>query len=538
MADKLKEIPGKILEWWNKFTSRQKTIIIAIAAVVVFTFAIVVFTFTKPNYTRLGSYENSSTAAKVVEILNGAGVTHRESADALTVEVLTTQLAQANLAIAAEGYVPDGMPKYSDSVDIGMSTTSADRNNQYQEYLGEYMAGMFVAGSPLVKEAWVQVTLAHDSGRLSDTRQESYASIHVTVDEDFTSANAVAMAKSAATFLGNKSTANITIVDQNFNILFAGGDDYSSMGVANSLQELQNQASLWMTNQVRKVLLGTRQYDMIEVSSHLEVDFNTYTKQVTEYSAPDGRDNGLVIHEDIYSSESTNGVTGIPGTDSNDEDTPDYMNPDVSSGSSSSSERSSDYQVNKSDTLTNSPAGSINYANSSVSVAMVRYRDYHEENVKKQGLLDGGITWEEFKESNRESVRQEVDEEFYRMVANASGISQDKVTIIAYEEPRFFDKKGFDISATDILSIVMIVLILALLVFVILRSMGPRKKPEEEEPELSVEDMLQSTPPESTVEDIDLEAKSETRKMVEKFVDENPEAAANLLRNWLNEDWN
>lgn len=124
------------------------------------------------------------------------------------------------------------------------------------------------------------------------------------------------------------------------------------------------------------------------------------------------------------------------------------------------------------------------------------------------------------------------------MVANASGISQDKVTIIAYEEPRFFDKKGFDISATDILSIVMIVLILALLVFVILRSMGPRKKPEEEEPELSVEDMLQSTPPESTVEDIDLEAKSETRKMVEKFVDENPEAAANLLRNWLNEDWN
>ena len=27
------------------------------------------------------------------------------------------------------------------------------------------------------------------------------------------------------------------------------------------------------------------------------------------------------------------------------------------------------------------------------------------------------------------------------------------------------------------------------------------------------------------------------RKLIEKFVDENPEAAANLLRNWLNEDW-
>ena len=53
-----------------------------------------------------------------------------------------------------------------------------------------------------------------------------------------------------------------------------------------------------------------------------------------------------------------------------------------------------------------------------------------------------------------------------------------------------------------------------------------------------MEEILQSTQPEATVEDIDVEAKSDTRRMVEKFVDENPEAAANLLRNWLNEDWN
>ncbi len=56
------------------------------------------------------------------------------------------------------------------------------------------------------------------------------------------------------------------------------------------------------------------------------------------------------------------------------------------------------------------------------------------------------------------------------------------------------------------------------------------------EEELSVENLLQSTP-ESALEDIEVETKSETRKMIEKFVDENPEAAAALLRNWLNEDW-
>ena len=63
--------------------------------------------------------------------------------------------------------------------------------------------------------------------------------------------------------------------------------------------------------------------------------------------------------------------------------------------------------------------------------------------------------------------------------------------------------------------------------------MGRKEVAQEEE--LSVENLLQSAPAE--VEDIEVETKSETRKMIEKFVDENPEAAANLLRNWLSEDW-
>ena len=275
----------------------------------------------------------------------------------------------------------------------------------------------------------------------------------------------------------------------------------------------------------------------IEVASHLDVDFSDYTQRVTEYYTNNENGNGQITHQDLYNLESTNGVEGVPGTDSNGEDLTGYVNPDSSGGTTTSSESSTEYQPNVSETVTNGPAGSIRYEISSLSVSMIRYREYNEETVEKQGLLDV-ISWEEFKEQNRDSIKQEVDEDFFRLVANASGISEDKITIVAYEEPVFYDKEGFSLSATDITSIVMIILILALLLFVVLRSMGPRKKAVEEEQELPVEEILQSTQPEATVEDIDVEAKSDTRRMVEKFVDENPEAAANLLRNWLNEDWN
>lgn len=61
---------------------------------------------------------------------------------------------------------------------------------------------------------------------------------------------------------------------------------------------------------------------------------------------------------------------------------------------------------------------------------------------------------------------------------------------------------------------------------------------EETEPELSVEDMLATTKENrQPVEDIDIQDKSETRVAIEKFVDENPEAVALLLRNWLNDGW-
>ena len=128
-----------------------------------------------------------------------------------------------------------------------------------------------------------------------------------------------------------------------------------------------------------------------------------------------------------------------------------------------------------------------------------------------------------------------MDEDIFAVVHTATGIPSENISIVAYEVPVFIDREGLDVEAADVVQIVIIVIILGLLAFVILLSMRSAKSEAPVE-ELSVESLLQSTPAEA-LEDIELEEKSETRKMIEKFVDENPEAVANLLRNWLAEDW-
>lgn len=530
MADRLKEIPAKVLEWWNKFTTKQKSIIIGIGAAVVFTFAILIYVFSQPQYTTLITCETTAQAAEVIGILDGAGITHQESNDGLKIEVEVSQESAANVALGSAGYVPDEFsPK--DALNGGISTTAADKEKYWGVYLQKSIEATLSEQSA-VKDVKVHLHIPEKRGTLIEERQEASAFIQLELDGTFTSANAANMAKAVATFLGNDTTANITILDQDSNLLFSGGDDYSTAGIASSMQELQNQAEAMIANQVKKVLLGTNQFSTIEVTSHLDMDYSNYEKTVKEYYANSGREEGMIAHQDLLQSENTNDGGGVPGTDSNDGTT--YVSPDSSNSSSSTNESSTDYLPNESIENKVTPAGGINYGSSSISIAAITYKEIYEEDIQRQGLLDG-ISWEEYKAANSQDTKLEVDPDFYRIVANATSMKEENITIVAYESPIFYDKEALNVSWQNVLSIVLLVLILALLAFVVLRSMFSKREVAEEE-ELSVENLLQSTPA-TELDDIDVEAKSETRKLIEKFVDENPELAAALLRNWLNEDW-
>jgi flagellar M-ring protein FliF len=169
-------------------------------------------------------------------------------------------------------------------------------------------------------------------------------------------------------------------------------------------------------------------------------------------------------------------------------------------------------------------------------VAAIRYITYSEDILKEAGELDD-MTFDAYKAAHSEPVATDVDDSMIQLVANATGIPAENITFVCYEQPVFVETETSSRSINDILQIVLAVLIFILLGYVVFRS--TRKQEEKEpEPELSVEALLESTAEsQSQLDDIGYTEKSETRILIEKFVDENPEAAALLLRNWLNEDW-
>lgn len=530
IAEKLKELGNKILEWWNRFTARQKTLIVSVIAVLIIALVAIVTMLTRPKYVLLRECENTKEAAEVRDLLEGESMTYEISDDGLIVRVLEKDISRANLLLGANNIqaADYGIDNVTDG---SFSTTESDKEKKYKVYMEKRLENDVLSMFTAIGNARVVLNIPTDDGTLIAQEQESYASVFLELKDEFSQESAAYLARAVATALGNDTTNNIVIMDMDGNMLFTGDENYSASGMANAQLSVKSEAEKNMINNVRRVILGTNEFDNVEVAPNLVLDFSTQNRTEHTYTPADGQTQGVLSHEDVYNSENTSGTGGVPGTDSNDDDTT-YVLEDNANSSSTVSEESRDYLPNETITTTETPSGVINYGSSSLSATLLQYTVIREEDADTQGLLDG-VSWEEYKLANAARTPMQLDPSFYEMVANATGISQDNITLVAYSENLFFDAEGSAITATDILQIILIIVILALLAFVVLRSMRGEKHEEEEE-ELSVETLLQS---DVQLEEISSENESEEKRLINKFVEENPEAAANLLRNWLNEDW-
>ena len=82
------------------------------------------------------------------------------------------------------------------------------------------------------------------------------------------------MARFVATGLGNATTDNVTITDNNGKIWFPIEDTYSSVDKADTMMMVKQEAESLIKKEVRQVLLGTNEFTQIEVATNLSMDFS------------------------------------------------------------------------------------------------------------------------------------------------------------------------------------------------------------------------------------------------------------------------
>lgn len=535
MADKLKQIPQKLLDIWKSWSVKQRVLIIGSIVAFIAVVSIVAIVLTRPKYEVLVTCEDYTEMNSVTTLLTDNN--HKYKINNMVVSVNSKELTACKMLLASQNIQSDGYT-FEDAMKRSFTTTDSDSTKQYAHYLETKLEGD-LKDMDGVKDASVTINMPEKTNSFYQAASDATVAVKLVTTKDINEDAAESMASLLAMAVGNDSTKSITIIDNKGNTLFngaAGNNSTSGVGM-NSKLKYKSQIEATTSSSLLRNIVSTGLYDAAVITLNYELDWNTVNTIAKEYTAQEGREEGLYSHSYEQESVGTNGASGTPGTTSNSGTTYDIT--DGTTSTSTYTVKEYDYLPNELVTTTNTDPGAIVKNGSSIAVTLIKNVTYEETQAKKLGYLDGK-DWDTFKSENSEPVTLNVDNSWVDIISKGTGIDPANISVVAYQKNSFQDKASSNIlsKASFWVQIVLAAAILGILVLVIIRSARPLTV-EEKEPELSVEEMLASTREnQPSVDDIDLQEKSETRKAIEKFVDENPEAVALLLRNWLNEDWN
>ena len=496
----------------------------------------------KTDVVKIPGFQHVDDANAMAKALDDSSIDYKASNDGLTLYVKEDDMTKALYAMSDNGLTDKGYT-WDSAFDNSMSTTEKEKSQKRILALQSDIQQSMTNYS-FIKDAKVFINVPETSYTVLSTDDEeggnaTTITAQIEVDKKneklLTTDTAEALAYWMANAVGT-DIKNVIINSSDGKCIYNGS---TSSGLGGTLtggsseyvEKLRNTIASNVTD-----LLVRCNYDDIQVGTQgIKFNMNEIETLTKEYSVADGRDYGYPTNLYTYDQEGGTGSGGEPGTGSNDDDTDTMITSGNTSSNSVKTEKLTDLLTNEKIENIKQEIPAIQYDDSSLGIVARRYKVYDEAQLEADGTLDN-MTFDEFMAQNSNPTVVQASNEEIQLIASATGVNPDKITVLAYEVPKFVQKTDTSKGIADYLMIILAVLIIALLIFVVIRGTSPVNVAEEE-PELSVEQLLATTKENQSLDDIEFSDKSEKRKMIEKFVDENPEAVAQLLRNWLNDDW-
>ena len=533
MPEFLANFSTQITEYWGKFTNKQKIQIISIFTIGLVALGLLTFILSRPTYVVYDTEIAADQMQSMVTALTDAGIKNRYSDNATTLEVESSKYEEARLILAEQGFISTDGFRYAEAFTNSLTTTSDERDLKFQLAF-ETEINDFLEQFDTIEEATVKFVIPDEKTYIFQDERQASASIVLKLNGKMDEEQAAAIASLIEELVPNLSMENIKIMDTSTTkLIFNGSASSTVIGGVNSYMEIQELYGKQYNQNMEMLLLSSTEYDAAEVFTNLDFDFDEVSTESEAHTSPADADTSYPTRAYIFESTgSSSDASGIPGTNSNDATT---YTVDTGGGTDSTTSISEqEFAVDTTVTRTIKAVGVVQHSSSSVSVVLNKYKYYYQDTLEADGTL-AETSWLQYKRDNKINAPIEVEQSMVDFVANASRISD--VSIIAYEVPIFIDTEPIENQVANYIPVIIIVLMIAMLGYAVYRGTEPVEITEVE-PELSVEDMLATTNKVSDELDaIEMNDRSEARIQIERFVDENPEAVASLLRNWLNEDW-
>lgn len=520
-----------MIDRWNGLERNQQVkfvsgIIIILASIIAF-----VYISTRPTMVTLLNDEEYTTIVEAQTTLTDSGISSTITKDSRGIEVREEDHSQAKLALSQNSNIVSTKFTFEDALNVSSFGMTEEYKRQALIKAEEGEMEQALESMEKIDTATINLDIPTNTDYIFNESKTPTAAVTLGLSSALDSQQAKGIATYIASGVMDLTVDNVTIMDTNSNLLYGGSVETT---LTNEMEERTIVEKNRIVNSVETILSPL--YDMVTVSPSVTIDWDEQQQQTEIYSPVGDSNSGIVTNEVLESSQVENESVGNEvGLGANDSTDTTYQ---VEGGGNSSAVTESSnitYQPNKEITTTKKAQGTIDKVNSSISVIVYNVREYDEQYMTENDLL-GEMTWTDFKDSV-ENIPIEVDENMTTLVQNASGLTN--VSIAGYEVPVFVDYEPIPVDVQEIIIFVVLALLILMLALVIIRNTRVEVV-EEIEPELSVQDLLISTQIEEEKEElaaIALREEDEKKQQISNFVSDKPETAAQLLRNWLNEEW-
>lgn len=529
MNERIVQYKDKVLQYWNHFSKKQKTLLVSTVAIIFLAIILLTMQFSKTEYEVAFTGLDSTDAQAIMTSLDSSKVPYKLSEDGTSISVPSTDAAKVRVNIGSQGIIKNGSIGFnetfgSSSSPIGMTDSEFDVKyksalNGEVEQLLKRMQG--------VQGAKVLINLPSENVFASPEEQEK-ASASVVMDfkpgyrpsQD----NIDGYFNLVKTAVPNLPIENITINSSDDSVLLPSGKGGTSNSLTGAVQEnmsLQKKFESDVKQNVKQFLSKLTGQDKVEVLVASKLNFDQI-KENDKLVTPVDTENMKGI--EISAQKVQNSYTGKGSADGGVSGTGQTDVPGYPSSTSSG------------DTTSEQNSSTINYEVNHITKDIIA-SPYVVKDLTINVLVEPPTGQNAVDQTTQDAIQNILKNIVASYLADSGVTYTDadlvkKVSVFSQAFNKDAEDTNSGISSLWLWGIgAVAVLALGAAGFLFYRS-RKRKQEEMEEQEVPIQ-----MPTEFPSIDLDtVTSESQVRKQLETLAKKKPEEFVNLLRTWLSEE--
>jgi len=285
MPEVLSKMQQQVTDFWKNLDKSQKTRILVTSGILVVVLTIAIVMLTRTTYVPLITVEDPDSISAIEEALKERNIKYKHG-EGRRILVDSKDKNEAEFALASAGLTEPGMTFEDAWSLLKVSSSESDKKQLWQNFKKNSLIAKLKMFDN-VKDADIELTIPEDTMFFTDSKSEAKAAVRITPKGELTPEQVEGIVMVVASSIEGLDPKNVTVVDNNFNIL--NQDLSDGMNIPSSHYKLKLRIKEELEKNIKNLYSGrSDSYDFISVAVNPVLDLDKVTKNRKEMkSLPD-----------------------------------------------------------------------------------------------------------------------------------------------------------------------------------------------------------------------------------------------------------